>query len=327
MQPDRFRQLSQRFSGQRLVVVGDVMLDTYIWGGVSRISPEAPVPIVVMDKVEHRPGGAANVAYNLRSLGAEVLLVGVSGKDAAGQELESTLSRFDIAHEIVPDASRPTTEKIRVIAGSQHVVRVDKESTVYLSDQMAKKVAEKAAQAIKGAGGLVFQDYHKGTLTQQVIKRVHSLARELGCPVFVDPKSDNMDGFRGASLVKPNVAEAERFAGRPLRTDEDLRAAGQDMRERLEADVVLITRGPQGMDLFDQEGYHRIPTRARRVSDVCGAGDTVISTYALALVSGANPREAAELANYAAGTVVEEMGVVPVTMEKLEGLLRHHATP
>ncbi len=327
MQPERFHQLRQQFPGQRLVVVGDVMLDTYIWGSVSRISPEAPVPIVTMEQTDHRPGGAANVAYNLRSLGADVFLVGVAGMDAAGKQLESTLSSYEIPHKILRDDSRPTTEKTRVIAGSQHVVRLDKESTAPLSDKLVAQVQAQVAEAIKGSSGLVFQDYHKGTLTRQVIQQICALAGRSHCPVFVDPKSDHLDCFQGVNLIKPNLNEAEHFAGHPLRTDEEISAAGHDLRERLEAEVVLITRGPKGMDLFDSEGYHRIPTRARQVSDVCGAGDTVVSTYALALVSGASPREAAELANFAAGTVVEEIGVVPVSPEKLEGLLRHHAMP
>ncbi len=327
MQPERFRQLRSHFSGQRLVVVGDVMLDTYIWGSVSRISPEAPVPIVTMREVDHRPGGAANVAFNLRSLGAEVVLVGVSGADKAGIELESTLTRFDIAHRLVRDESRPTTEKTRVIAGSQHVVRLDRESTADLPEALVEGIAARVSEAINGADGLVLQDYHKGTLTRPVIERIRIVAVEHNCPVFVDPKADNLDGFKGVSLIKPNLAEAKHFTGRTLETDEDVRAAGEELRTRLEAEAVLITRGPLGMDLIDGEGYHRIPTRARQVADVCGAGDTVISTYALAVAAGARPREAAELANYAAGTVVEEMGVVPVTLEKLEGLLRHHATP
>lgn len=327
MQPDRFHQLRQQFSGQRLVVVGDVMLDTYIWGRVSRISPEAPVPIVTLEQIDHRPGGAANVAYNLRSLGADVFLIGVSGTDAAGEQLESTLSSYDIPHHILRDNSRPTTEKTRVIAGSQHMVRLDKESTAPLSDQLVGDIQAQVARAIDGSSGLVLQDYHKGTFTRRVLQQLCALAEKSHCPVFVDPKSNHLVGFRGVSLIKPNLTEAEHFAGHPLRTDEDIRAAGYELRKRLEAEVVLITRGPKGMDLFDNEGYHRIPTRARQVSDVCGAGDTVISTYALAFVSGANPREAAELANFAAGTVVEEMGVVPVSPEKLEGLLRHHAAP
>ncbi|UCH61833.1 MAG: D-glycero-beta-D-manno-heptose-7-phosphate kinase [Fidelibacterota bacterium] len=327
MKPDRFQQLHQRFSEQRLLVVGDVMLDTYIWGSVSRISPEAPVPVVTMEQKDHRPGGAANVAYNLHSLGADVFLVGVSGTDIAGRQLENTLSSYEIPHQILQDDTRPTTEKIRVIAGSQHVVRLDKESTVPLSDKLIAKVLAQVVGAIEKYDGLVFQDYHKGTLTRQVIQQLCTLARNRRCPIFVDPKSDHLDSFKGVSLIKPNLNEAEHFAGHPLSTDEEISAAGHDLRERLEAEVVLITRGPKGMDLFDSEGYHRIPTRARQVSDVCGAGDTVVSTYALASVSGASPREAAELANFAAGTVVEEIGVVPVSPEKLEELLLHHAMP
>ncbi len=327
MQPERFHELREQFPRQRVVVLGDIMLDTYVWGSVSRISPEAPVPVVAVDRVDHRPGGAANVAYNLRSLGAEVMLVGISGVDAAGEQVESTLSDYDIAHDIITDSTRPTTEKTRVIAESQHVVRLDKESTVPPSDHLAQELVAAVERALKDATALILQDYHKGTLTREIIEPVCAHAEKIGCPVFVDPKVDHLDGYRGVSLLKPNQTEAEHFAGKSLQTDEDIQTAGKALRERLNVEVVLITRGSKGMDLFDPEGYHRIPTRARKVADVCGAGDTVISTYAMSLLAGATPREAAALANYAAGTVVEELGVVPVTLENLEGLLLHYASP
>ena len=283
------------------------------------------IPIVAAERTEFRPGGAANVAFNLRSLGAEVLLVGISGTDPAAVQLGSILSDYNIPHQILPDSTRRTTEKIRVIAGSQHIVRLDKESTVALPDQLAVKIVAQVSDAIVGSSGLVFQDYHKGTLSPQVIQQLCALAIDHKCPVFVDPKNDNIDDFRGATLIKPNLAEAEHITGYPLLKDDDFKIAGNELRKRLDVEAVLITRGPKGMDLFDNEGYHRIPTRAREVSDVCGAGDTVISTYSLAYVTGATPLEAAELANYAAGSVVEEIGVVPVTPQKLEGIIRHHA--
>lgn len=326
MQPERFHQLREKFPHQKVVVLGDIMLDTYVWGSVTRISPEAPVPVVAVNRIDHRPGGAANVAYNLRSLGAEVMLLGIIGVDAAGEQLERTLSQYDIDHEIITDASHPTTEKTRVIAESQHVVRLDKESTVPPSDDLARELVAAVERALKDATGLVLQDYHKGTLTRQIIEPVCAQAEKVGCPIFVDPKVDHLDGYQGVSLIKPNQAEAEHFAGKSLPTDEDIRIAGKALREQLNAEVVLITRGSKGMDLFDQEGYHRIPTRARKVADVCGAGDTVISTYAMSLLAGATPLEAATLANYAAGTVVEDIGVVPVTLENLEGLLLHYAS-
>ena len=327
MRPERFHQLREQFPNQRVVVLGDIMLDTYMWGSVSRISPEAPVPVVAVDRIDHRPGGAANVAYNLRSLGAEVMLVGLSGDDAAGEQIERTLSQYDIAHEILRDGSRPTTEKTRVIAESQHVVRLDLESTAPPSDQLAQELVATVEKALKDATALVLQDYHKGALTREIIESVCAQAKKCGCPVFVDPKVAHLDSYRGVSLIKPNQAEAEHFSGKSLQTEEDIQIAGQALRERLNVEVVLITRGSKGMDLFDQDGYHRIPTRARKVADVCGAGDTVISTYAMSLLAGATPREAADLANYAAGTVVEEVGVVPVTLKNLEGLLLHYAAP
>jgi bifunctional ADP-heptose synthase (sugar kinase/adenylyltransferase) len=291
MEIERFQELRHRFNRQRLIVVGDVMLDTYYWGNVSRISPEAPVPIVAIEDFDHRPGGAANVAYNLHCLGAEVLLIGVAGDDSAGKRLEETLDRYGIRTKLVYDKGRPTTEKVRVIAGSQHVVRLDKEETAPLSEGLVKEIYQSAAQELDHTQGFA-----------------------------------NLESYRGVSLIKPNIKEAEHFARRLLSTDDEMHRAGEELREHLQTEVVLITRGPLGMDLFDRQGYHRIPTRARKVADVCGAGDTVLSTYTLALVSGAEPREAAELANFAAGSVVEEMGIVPVTPERLEGLLNHHAS-
>ena len=311
-------QLLSSFSQQRLVVVGDVMLDTYYWGHVSRTSPEAPVPIVAVDQTEHRPGGAANVANNLHSLGAAVDLVGVVGQDTNGGRLEETLSAYGIPTQLLVDPGRPTTQKTRVIAGPQHVVRLDRETDKPLDDALGLGLVEAVGGVLPGAGGLVLQDYHKGTLPGRIVRQLCDLAREQSCPVFVDPKFDNLDAFEGAALLKPNLAEAEQFAGVSLEDEADLEAAGQRLRDQFKVAAVLITRGALGMNLFDGDGHHRIPTRPRRVADVCGAGDTVISTYALAAVAGASAILSAELANFAAGKVVEEMGVVPITLQQLE---------
>ncbi|MFC1620531.1 D-glycero-beta-D-manno-heptose-7-phosphate kinase [Candidatus Neomarinimicrobiota bacterium] len=326
MKIERFQELRNQFSRQRLVVVGDVMLDTYYWGNVSRISPEAPVPIVAIEEVDHRPGGAANVAYNLHCLGAEVLLIGLAGRDSAGKQLEETLGKYGIRANLAHDKARPTTEKMRVIAGSQHVVRLDREATAPLSEGLVKDIYQSAAKELAQSQGLILQDYNKGVLSVELIEKLKDQAKKLDIPVFVDPKTANLESYRGATLIKPNIREAEHFVRRSLSTDDEIRGAGEELRERLQAEVVLITRGSRGMDLFDRQGSHRIPTRARKVADVCGAGDTVLSTYTLALVAGAEPGEAADLANFAAGSVVEEMGIVPVTPERLEGLLNHHAS-
>ena len=325
MLPERFFELRDAFAHLKVAVLGDVMLDTYVWGTVSRISPEAPVPVVAVDRIEHRPGGAANVAFNLRSLGARVELVGLIGEDAAGRMFEETVSSYGLEHKCVVDGDRPTTEKTRVIAGSQHVIRMDKEVIRPPSARLEAQLVETITQALEGADALILQDYHKGVFSPEVIQRVCAGAARAGCPVFVDPKSDHFEFYRQVALIKPNEQEAASFSGRLIRDDQDVQAAGSILRERLQAEVVMITRGAKGMDLCDADGYHRIPTRARKVSDVCGAGDTVISTYALSVLAGATVLEAATLSNYAAGTVVEEMGVVPVNLEKLEGLLRHYA--
>ena len=325
MQSERLQQLLSTFPGQRLVVVGDVMLDTYYWGSVSRLSPEAPVPIVMVQELDYRPGGAANVAHNLLSLGAQVDLVGITGEDSAGRQLEETLAAFGLQAQLLTDPQRPTTQKTRVIAGSQHLVRLDQESDRPIQSILAASVCEAVGRVLPGAGGLILQDYHKGTLTSAVIQLLQTLAREQNCRVFVDPKTDHLDDYHGVSLLKPNLAEAEHFVGRSLLSDAALAEAGHQLREMVGAEAILITRGSLGMDLFDAEGHQQIPTRARQVADVSGAGDTVISTYALAVAAGASPREAAIMANFAAGTVVERMGVIPVTAEMLGEIHQSHA--
>lgn len=325
MQIQRFSEISSRFSDLTIMIVGDVMLDTYMVGNVSRISPEAPVPVIAVDNTEYKPGGAANVARNLVSMGAKAILLGVVGEDQAAIYLNKSLADDGITRQLITDASRPTTEKTRVIGGNQHIVRVDHEVTDPITDEVAEQLTSNFLASLPAVNGIIIQDYNKGTLTAKVIRKICQAAGEAAVPVFVDPKIDNMEAFTGCHLIKPNHPEAERMVGRTLKTDDDFRAAGETLRDRLKADMVLLTRGSLGMDLIDDTGYYRTPTRARNIADVCGAGDTVISSFALASLAGAEPREAAALANYAAGTVVEEMGVVSATKEKIANIILHHS--
>ncbi len=324
MQIQRFNEISSRFSELTIMVVGDVMLDTYMVGNVSRISPEAPVPVIAVDNTEYKPGGAANVARNLVSMGAKAILLGVVGQDQAAAYLNQNLADDGITRQLIADASRPTTEKTRVIGGNQHIVRVDHEVTDPIADDVADQLISNILSSLPAVDGIIIQDYNKGTLTADVIRQICRGASEASVPVFVDPKKDNIEAFTGCHLIKPNHPEAESMVGWTLKSDEDFRTAGETLRDRLKADMVLLTRGPLGMDLIDGSGYYRTPTRARNVADVCGAGDTVISSFALASLAGADPREAAALANYAAGTVVEEMGVVSATKEKIANIIHHH---
>ncbi len=312
--------------GRRIAVFGDFMLDRYLWGEVSRISPEAPVPIVeIVDETEQL-GGAANVANNLVSLGATPLPVGVVGDDRAGSRLLALMqeSGFSVAG-MLTDTSRPTTLKTRIIAHNQHMVRTDRESRTPLSESMQAKLFDHVCDLMPRLDGLVIEDYNKGVIVQPLLSRLIALARERGCLVTVDPKFNHFFDYRGVTLFKPNRKETEEVLGNKLNSDEELRRAGELLLHRLACRHVLITLGAEGMALFRGPGdMLRIPTRARKVHDVSGAGDTVIATLTLALAAGAEVLEAATLANYAAGVVVAEVGAVPVDKERLIATIAEH---
>ncbi len=309
----------ERCRGRSVGIVGDLMLDRFVWGRVSRISPEAPVPVVEIEREDYHLGGAANVARNIASLGGNPLLVGIVGNDEAAGTLRSTLVARGLSDEtLVAVRERRTTVKTRIIAHHQQVVRTDWESTEDLDGEAEQKVLGALEQLVSRCEAIVLSDYAKGTLTPTVIGRAIELARGRNAPVLVDPKFPRYRLYRGVTLVTPNVMEAERFTGVTIRSADDLGEAARAILQDLDSKAVLITRGEQGMSLFerDREPLH-IPTFAREVFDVTGAGDTVIATAALALACGQSLPRAAELANRAAGIVVGKLGTAAVLPEEL----------
>jgi D-glycero-beta-D-manno-heptose-7-phosphate kinase len=315
----RLKELFDRFQGKRIAVIGDLMLDRYIWGSVNRISPEAPVPILQVESESARLGGAANVANNIKALGAEPVLFGIVGDDQSGAKLREILGEMNLSCEgIVTDPDRPTTVKTRVIAHSQHVVRLDHEQR---KDINGKTVAD-MMRVLKSAGSdieaILLEDYNKGMLTKDLLKQVIDFAMTDGKIVSVDPKQSNFFEYRHVTVFKPNRKEAEGALGMPANTDEQAVAAARELLNRLECKNVLLTRAEKGMTLVEENGASmHLPTKARQVADVSGAGDTVISTLTVALVAGATIGEAATIANHAGGIVCGEVGIAPVDKERL----------
>ena len=315
----RLKELFENFKRKRIAVVGDLMLDRYFWGSVARISPEAPVPVVEIESESARLGGAANVAHNIKSLGGEPMLIGVVGNDNSGNLLRDILieNRFTTAGLIV-DETRPTTVKTRVIAHSQHVVRIDRETKADISYTLQHKILDVLRQNIHSLDAIILEDYDKGVIVKSLIKQLVDLANEYRKIVTADPKFNNFFDYRGVTVFKPNRKEVEEVMGIKLVDDATVEEAGKALMERLQVKNVLLTRGERGMTLFQQDGsVTHVATIARKVADVSGAGDTVISTLTVALAGGANVREAATLANYAGGIVCEEVGIVPIAREAL----------
>ena len=313
------RDLVPRFRGRRLVVFGDLMLDRYLWGRVERISPEAPVPVVSIDRESFSLGGAANVAHNLASLGAAPRLVGPVGDDVAGRTLADDLAARGVdVGGLVVDRARRTTVKTRVIAHQQQVVRTDEEDLDDVGGAAAQAIDEALDRALEGAEGVIVSDYGKGAITAAGLARLLARARERRLPVSVDPKETHFFAYAGAAVLTPNVHEAGRSYGRTIRDLETLLAAGTALREKLDADAMLVTRGAEGMSLFERGGrVTHLPTVAREVFDVTGAGDTVVGVYALALACGAEPPLASFLANHAAGLVIRHAGTAVTTPDEL----------
>ena len=313
------RPFVPRFAGRRLLVFGDLMSDRYLWGRVERISPEAPVPVVLIDRETYSLGGSANVAHNLASLGAKPELVGLVGADAAGGRVRATLEDQGVnTRGVVEDRARRTTVKTRIIAHQQQVVRADEEDMFDASGEAAEKLMAALERALPGAEAVIVSDYGKGAITAATLAACLALAKSRGVPVCVDPKETHFFSYTGAAVLTPNVHEAGRAYGRTIKDDETLLGAGRALREKLAADAILITRGPDGMSLFEQAGaVTHLPTVAREVFDVTGAGDTVVSVYALALAAGAPAPVAAFLANHAAGLVIRHAGTAVTTAEEL----------
>ena len=304
-----------------VVVYGDVMLDEFVWGDVTRISPEAPVPVVDIKRESVRLGGAANVLANLRALGARAAIVGVVGPDRAGERVRAELREagaLDPEENLVTDVSRPTTLKTRIIAHSQTVVRADRERRETVDGPTEERVVAALKRLLRGADALVVSDYDKGAVTPGALDEVLPLAEVAGVPVLVDPKFRNFDSYRPATLVTPNHHEALRLTNTEDDTDEGMARAARAIRERLGCRSVLITRGARGMMLLEGDGDPvYVPTAAREVYDVTGAGDTVIATLTASLAAGATLVEAAMLANHAAGIVVGKLGTATAAAEEL----------
>jgi D-beta-D-heptose 7-phosphate kinase/D-beta-D-heptose 1-phosphate adenosyltransferase len=307
------------FKDARVLVVGDLILDEFIWGDVSRISPEAPVPVVWVKKESFMPGGASNVANNLSSLGAHVTLVGVIGDDEHGAILKGELRQKGIdTSGIFVDSSRPTTLKTRVVAQHQQVVRIDKEKVGHLSDQMVSGMINYVESAAKSMDAMVIEDYGKGVITPKLLSRIVPAAKRAGNIISVDPKEEHFKYYRGISVITPNNHEAARAVGFEITDDASLKKAGRALLEKIKCKIALITLGENGMAVFQKsKPMKQIPTVAQEVFDVSGAGDTVIAAYTLSLAAGADPVDAAYIANCAAGIVVGKVGIAVVTPDEL----------
>lgn len=311
--------LLARFPSQRVVVVGDIMLDEYWLGTVERISPEAPVPVVAVQRQEAKLGGAANVAQNIRSLGGEVTTVGVIGEDRASGLVQSRMTDQGMSLEgLLIERARPTTLKTRIVAHNQQVVRADSETVEPVSASQVRVLIELSLEALTHAAGLVISDYGKGVIQPELLSKIVPAARKQGKFIVVDPKDTHLDSYKHVTTLTPNHHEAGFLGGRRIRDDESLRSVGFDLLDRLEADTLLITLGEKGMALFAQDRtLTRIPTVAKQVFDVTGAGDTVVATVAMTLAAGGTMLQAAYAANVAAGEVIKEIGTAQTTVDAI----------
>ncbi len=313
MPTNRAKQIINGFKGKKILVLGDLMLDRYVWGQVNRISPEAPVPVVAVNKDTSCLGGAGNVSHNLKSLDAEPLLVGVVGNDFSGEWIKKNVSDkrgiFTLPH-------RPTTVKTRIIAHHQQVVRVDYENRKAIPSSFRKKILNFIQK--EQYDGIVISDYNKGIISKPLMNSLLAYTTENNIPVFADPKVANFSIFSPVTLITPNHIETSKVVNRPCFNDEDVAAAGRKIFSRISTRYLIIKRGEQGMTVFENnKDYFHIPTIAKEVYDVTGAGDTVISAAALALLSGATIQEAAILANIAGGLVVGKIGTATVNTSEL----------
>ena len=331
MTPAKLDAILQQAKAKRFLVIGDLMLDEFVWGKVGRISPEAPVPVVEVTSESCYPGGAANVARNLREFADRISVIGLVGKDASGRQLRDLLDKQEInTSDWVESDTFRTIVKTRIIARQQQVVRVDREQIVGPSAEQVEKVSAAVRTKLPDIDAIIFEDYGKGFLAGELVSQIARDARAAGKIVAADPNPRHLIDWRGLTVVKPNRAEAFLAAGIPWRDaddspgkDADLIRAGEALLKKWEAKYILITLGEHGMMLFQaNERPHHIPTKARQVFDVSGAGDTAIALFTLALCCGASPVEAAEIANHASAVVVGKLGTATVTREELAASFR-----
>ncbi len=317
-----------RFANQNILILGDVGLDEYVMGRVQRISPEAPVPVLEVESEDKRLGLAGNVAQNIETLGGKPYLVSVIGHDEGAEKLKSLCQSQGLTTEhMIADAQRPTTRKARIMASHNHIVRVDYESRKFLSPETEKKVLSKAKDLMSQMSAVVIEDYGKGFFTPNLMRSLVALAHQMNKPIYVDPHRSNQAGFyKGVTLIKPNFEEALALTGI---TYDDLRDSpdrilevGKALLEQTEAHQAVVTRGKDGMLIFEKDKAVQVPTFARKVFDVTGAGDTVIAALTMGLASGFSLEESAVLANLAAGVVVAQIGCVPCTLNELKASLQ-----
>ena len=315
----RLLQILEKFKGKKVLVIGDIMLDKYIWGEVSRISPEAPVQVVNVVKETYEPGGASNVANNIASLNGNAFMAGIVGNDEAKNILLNELKKRKINTDgIFIDNDKPTIQKIRIMGRGQQLLRVDYEKNEHVHPGIENSIIKFIEKEIRNADVIVISDYAKGVVTKSICDSVIRISKENNKPVIVDPKPKHKDFYSNVTLITPNNAEASEMTGIEDGSDESFSEIGSSLLKHLNTNV-LVTRGEKGMSLFKKDGsVTHIPAKAREVYSIIGAGDTVVSTLALALASGADLKEAAVLANIAAGIKVGKIGTASVTIDEIK---------
>jgi rfaE bifunctional protein kinase chain/domain len=323
MNRTRVEHTLNQFAGKTILILGDVMLDEFIWGSVRRISPEAPVPVVDVSEETYRLGGSANVAANVRALDGTPISIGIIGRDSAGDRVLNLMEQSGMSTAGVIRNDRATTRKTRIIAHHQQVVRADREAKQPISREVIAELAAAFLRHLPSAGAIIVSDYDKGVVNRELLPEILPQARTRGVPVFLDPKVHHADYYQPITMITPNQLEAELLTGLSISNQHALEQAGRKLIERFGCDYALITRGEDGMSLFSSSGglkgssSQHLPTFAREVFDVTGAGDTVIATLALAHAAGAAMDECATLANHAAGIVVGKIGTATVSRSEL----------
>lgn len=317
MNKQKLKGILQSFKNKRILVVGDMMLDHYIWGSVERVSPEAPVPVVNASSEEYRLGGAANVVYNIKELGAEPFVVGICGNDKHGKIMKCLFEEKGISSLGLVENDRLTTVKSRIIAHNQQMLRVDYENRADIADSTEKLVIEKLEELVPCVDAVLIEDYNKGLLTVKVIETIINLANKYNKIVTVDPKFKNFFAYKNCTVFKPNLSELEKNMGVKIENEEHFFAISQKLKQQVKAKHLIVTRGEKGLVVFNNENHIQIPTYAKEVFDVSGAGDTVISTLTLSLACGIDIEKSAEIANHAAGRVCAKVGIHPASVDDI----------
>lgn len=316
---EKLTSIVSGFEGKNVLIIGDLMLDEYVWGDVKRISPEAPVPVVRVDNRTYMAGGAGNTASNIASLGGNAKIIGVIGDDIQGNLLREKLEELGISSGgLECESGQPTITKTRIIANKQHVVRVDIEKSQKLNSELQSRIIKNIESELHDVQAVIISDYGKQIVTKEISEFTIRLAHKNKIPVIVDPKGNDFKKYKGATVITPNILETEHALNIEINSEESLANAGKKLNDFINGTAILITRGSEGMSLFINRGtILHIPAVARNLYDVTGAGDTVVSTIAMALSTGATLEDSVYLANQAAGLVVEKLGTATVTKNEL----------